>query len=80
VPALLLVQITKKQTGRLQKKDFVNKVVISRKGAKEARFFLRVISGTYIEPAEIAEDIRESEEIINILSSMIIKSTANRRS
>lgn len=61
--------------GAITKKDFVNKVVISRKEAKEARFFLRVISGTYIEPAEIAGDIRESEEIINILSSMIIKST-----
>jgi four helix bundle protein len=66
--------------GTITKKDFVNKIVISRKEAKEVRFFLRVISGTYIEPAEIAGDIRETEEIINILSSMIIKSTADRRS
>jgi four helix bundle protein len=66
--------------GTITKKDFVNKIAISRKEAKEVRFFLRVISGTYIEPAVIAGDIKESEEIINILSSMIIKSTANRRS
>ena len=66
--------------GTLTKKDFVNKIANARKEAKEARFCLKLISGTYIEAAEIAEDIRESEEIINILSSIIIKSTANKRS
>lgn len=66
--------------GALTKKDFVNKVGISRKEAKETRFFLRTISGTYLNPSEVAADIRESEEIINILSSIINKSTGGRKS
>lgn len=66
--------------GAITKKDFVNKVVIARKEAKETRFFLRTISGTYLEPELLVEDIRESEEIINILSSIINKSTGGRRS
>ncbi|MFO7790121.1 MAG: four helix bundle protein [Bacteroidales bacterium] len=64
--------------GTISKKDFVNKLAISRKEAKETRYFLRVISGTYLAPATISKDIRESEEIINILSSMINKSTSGR--
>ena len=64
----------------ITKRDSVNKLAISRKEAKETRYFLRVISGTYIDPEEIKDDIREAEEIINILSSMINKSTGGRRS
>ena len=64
----------------LTKKDFVNKVGISRKEAKETRYFLRVISGTYLEPDIIIKDIRESEEIISILSTIINKSTGSRQS
>lgn len=66
--------------GTLTKRDFVNKVVIARKEAKETRYFLRIISGTYIDSEELAADIRESEEIINILSAIINKSTGGRKS
>ncbi|MEA3449197.1 MAG: four helix bundle protein [Bacteroidota bacterium] len=66
--------------GSITKKDFINKLAISRKEAKETRYFLRIISGTYLDPSEIAKDIRESEEIINILSSMINRSTGGKRS
>jgi four helix bundle protein len=66
--------------GSITKKDFINKLVISRKEAKETRYFLRIISETYLKPDEIAKEIRESEEIINILSSMINKSTSGKRS
>ncbi len=52
--------------GSLTKKDFVNKVGIFRKEAKEFIFFLRVISGTYLNAKELSNDIRESEEIISI--------------
>lgn len=65
--------------GSLTKKDFVNKVGISRKEAKETRYWLHTISETYIEPKKIAPDIRESEEIINILSSILKKSGATKR-
>ena len=51
--------------------DFVNKMAISRKEAKEARFWLRLISGKYIKEEIISGDIIEAEEIIKILSSII---------
>jgi len=57
--------------GAITKKDFVNKLVIARKEAKETRYFLRIVSGTYLEQEAIKTDIKEAEEIINILSSMI---------
>lgn len=50
--------------GALTKKDFVNKVGISRKEEKETRHWLKVISGTYVEERELIADIKESEEII----------------
>ena len=62
----------------LTKKDFINKTNISRKEAKETRFWLRGISGIFIGEAEVKADIRESEEIISILSSMLLKSGAKK--
>jgi len=63
----------------LTKKDFVNKAGISQKEAKETRYWLRVISGTYVDGNEVLLDIRESEEIINILSSILRKSGIKTR-
>jgi four helix bundle protein len=65
--------------GALSKKDFINKVGISRKEAKETRFWLRIISGLFIEEKSIQSDIKESEEIINILSSILRKSGVKKR-
>jgi len=59
--------------GCLTKPDFINKMAISRKEAKEARYWLRLISGKYIKEDIISDDIKEAEEIINILSSIINK-------
>jgi four helix bundle protein len=60
--------------GTITKKDFINKMVIARKEAKEARYWLKLISGRYIKELEIAPDIREAQELINILSAIINKS------
>ena len=59
--------------GTLTKKDFVSKMVISRKEAKETRYWLRLISERYIKKEEIAPDIKESQELLKILSSIINK-------
>jgi len=59
--------------GSITKKDFVNKVVIARKEARETRYWLRVISGLYVSEEDVTADIKESQEIINILSSMVKK-------
>ena len=60
--------------GTITKKDFVNKMVIARKEAKETRYWLRLISGKYIKQGNVTLDVKESQEIIKILSSIINKS------
>ncbi len=65
--------------GALTKKDFINKAGVARKEAKETRYWLRVISGEYLQEGELTDDIRESEEIINILSAILRKSGHNLR-
>ncbi|MFH1202322.1 MAG: four helix bundle protein [Candidatus Omnitrophota bacterium] len=57
--------------GALSKKDFINKMGIARREAKESRYWLRLISGKYIDKEKIARDIQEANEIKNILSSII---------
>jgi len=59
--------------GSATKRDFINKTVIARKEAKETKYWLRLISGKYIKSGLISGDIQESQEIINILSSIINK-------
>ena len=59
--------------GTITKRDFVNKMVIARKEAKENKYWLRLISKRYIEKKTIEKDIQEAQEIINILSAIIYK-------
>jgi len=60
--------------GTLTKKDFVNKMTIARKEAKEARYWLRITAGRFIKEEAVASDIKESQELISIISSIINKS------
>ncbi|MBP7055554.1 MAG: hypothetical protein KBB52_01710 [Candidatus Omnitrophica bacterium] len=46
---------------------------MARKEAKEARYWLRIISGKYIKREEVALDIIEAQELVNILSAIINK-------
>ncbi|MFH1709695.1 MAG: four helix bundle protein [bacterium] len=57
--------------GALTKKDFIHKTGIARKEAKETKYWLKVISGTYISESELKADTNEAEEIISILSSIL---------
>ena len=59
--------------GAYSKRDFRNKVSISRKKAKETRFWLRLISGVYIPADEITGNIQEAQELIRIMSSILEK-------
>jgi len=78
---IIKIQLTKAGTsvganveeadGALSKKDFINKMGIARREAKESRYWLRLIAGKYIEEEKIISDIKEAEEIKNILSSII---------
>jgi four helix bundle protein len=60
--------------GTVTKKDFVSKMAIARKEAKEARYWLRICSGRYIKEEELISDVKECQELVNILSAIINKS------
>ncbi|MBI5701133.1 four helix bundle protein [Candidatus Saganbacteria bacterium] len=58
--------------GALSKKDFINKLSIARKEAKETKYWLRVLGEIHLN--EIDYYLDESEQIIKILSSILFKS------
>ncbi len=60
-------------------KDFANKLIIARKEAKEAKFFFELIHGSYYPSGSLEKEIKELDEIIRILSSMIKNSTRHER-
>jgi four helix bundle protein len=60
--------------GALTKKDFINKVAIARKEAKETKYWLRMVNEEAPFNSNIRCDIREAEEIICILSAILKKS------
>ena len=62
--------------GIITKRDFINKIVLARKEAKETRYWLWLIAYKYIKEEEIERDVKEIQEIINILS-VIINKTKN---
>ena len=60
----------------LSKKDFIMRIKICRKEAKESRYWLRLID-THDEPEPKKEQeylVRESTELMNILGSILRKS------
>lgn len=59
--------------GTITKRDFINKVVIARKEAKETRYWLRLIERKYVKQGIIKKDLEEVNEIIKILSAIINK-------
>ena len=54
--------------GAKTKRDFINKLVIARKEAKETKYWLRLTNGLNIKKLNLDEDIQEIQEIINIIS------------
>jgi four helix bundle protein len=65
--------------GAITKRDFINKVTISRKEAKETKYWLELISGKYVGEKELKDDIQEITELIKILSVIIINSRKSKK-
>ena len=63
--------------GVITKKDFINKIVLARKEAKETRYWLRLFKETYLNKHQIDDVIEEINEILKILSA-IINNTKNK--
>ncbi|MFN3405623.1 MAG: four helix bundle protein [Cytophagaceae bacterium] len=57
--------------GALTRKDFINKMTISYREARETRYWLRLLEASKIVNFDFSKYINESEEIIKILSSII---------
>ena len=59
--------------GAITKRDFIHKMAIARKEAKETRYWLTVISDSVLPADEISKDLKEAGELVSILSSIINK-------
>jgi four helix bundle protein len=59
--------------GSLTKAERRKSFSVSRKEARECKFFLEAIAGKYLNEDEIAADIREAGELVNIFSAIIDK-------
>ena len=59
--------------GAKTKRDFVNKLVIARKEAKETKYWLRLLNELNVAKLKLDDDIDEVQQIINIISAIINK-------
>lgn len=59
------------------RKDFINKMTIALKEAKETRYWLIILSKAEIINTDISELLQENESIIKILSRIIITAKHN---
>jgi four helix bundle protein len=66
--------------GAFSKRDFINKIVLARKEAKETKYWLRLIQTKNENfKNELENDIQEINEIIKILSAIINNSKRNHK-
>lgn len=59
------------------RKDFLSKMSIASKEARETRYWLQLIDVSDLVNVEVSHQLSETDEIINILTS-IVKTTAER--
>ena len=57
--------------GAESKRDFVHKLAIARKEARESRYWLRVVRAAIVDTDEFATLEQESDELVRILSAII---------
>jgi four helix bundle protein len=65
--------------GAESKRDFIHKMSIARKEARETRYWLRVIQAASLatDPTSVAALIQESDELVRILSTIITNTRRN---
>jgi four helix bundle protein len=59
------------------KKDFISKMSIASKEARETRFWLRVLEKSNLIEIDLSSHIKEAEEIINVITK-IVKTSSER--
>jgi four helix bundle protein len=62
------------------KQDFIHKVGIAHKEAREARYWLRIVRASLLDDDEVVLLLRESEELVRILNSIVHNARRSPRS
>lgn len=62
------------------KQDFIHKVGIAHKEAREARYWLRIVRASLLDDEEVVALLRESEELVRILHTIVSNARQNPRS
>lgn len=58
-------------TAAISKRDFIAKMSISSKEARETRYWLRLLEKSKLVNIEVSDELKEVEEIINILTAIV---------
>ena len=64
-------------TAGISKKDFIAKMSISSKEAREARYWLRLIEKSDLVKIDVKKELEQVEDLINILTSIVKTSQKN---
>ncbi len=62
------------------KKDFIHKMTIASKEARETKYWLRLLNESKLVRADYTDYLKKADELINILTSIIKTSQANELS
>ena len=68
---------TEEASAAQSKKDFINKMSIASKEARETKYWLRLIQESNIVDIEVQDILKENDEIIKILTSIVKTSKEN---
>lgn len=64
-------------TAAISKKEFIAKMSISSKEARETRYWLRLLEKSKLVNLDVSEQLKEIEHIINILTAIVKTSQEN---
>ncbi|MBW2961441.1 four helix bundle protein [Mesonia aestuariivivens] len=64
-------------TAAQSKRDFINKMSIASKEARETKYWLRLLSESELTEINVSNEIREITHIINIITKIIITARKN---
>ena len=64
-------------TAAQSKRDFINKMSIASKEARETKYWLRLLNDSEITTLDVLDEVKEVNHIINIITKIIITAKNN---
>ena len=58
--------------------DFIAKMAIASKEAREANYWLRLLEASELTKLDVSKELKESQEIIRLLTSILKTTVANK--